>query len=89
MTTDPISAVLERVLLRAKDLHGRHPWKASTDDIIEACARLVEDYGISLKGSAEVCCDGRFNLGGDDEFQYSKDEDEQGNPAVLIEVIHR
>ena len=89
MTTDPISAVLERVLLRAEDLHGRHPWKASTDDIIKACTRLVEDYGISLQGRAEVCCDGRFHLGGDDEFQYSKDEDEQGNPAVLIEVIHR
>ena len=87
MTTDPVSAVLEGVLLRADDLHGTHPWKASTDDIIDACKRLVEDYGISLQGSAEDCSDARFHLGGDDQFQYSMDEDEQGNPAVLIVVV--
>ena len=84
MTTDPISAVLEGVLLGAEDLQGTHPWKATTEQIISACMRLVEDYGIKLQGSGEDCCDSRFNLGGEDKFQYSKDEDEQGNPAVLI-----
>tara|TARA_B100000073_G_C23698223_1_gene559220 strand:- start:894 stop:1163 length:270 start_codon:yes stop_codon:yes gene_type:complete len=84
MTTDPISAVLEGVLLGADDFHGTHPWQASTQDIINACVRRVEDYGIKLQGSGEDCCDSRFNLGGEDKFQYSKDEDEQGNPAVLI-----
>jgi len=86
MTTDPISAVLEGVLLGAEDLQGIHPWKASPEQIIRACARLVEDYGIRLEGKGNDCRDSRFHLGGDDEFRYSHQEDDAGNPAVLIEL---
>ena len=86
MTTDPISAVLEGVLLGAEDLHGIHPWKASKEQIICACARLVEDYGIRLQGRGRDCSDSRFHLGGDDEFRYSDHKDDAGNPAVLIEL---
>ncbi|WP_114991278.1 hypothetical protein [Synechococcus sp. UW179A] len=86
MTTDPISAVLDGVLLGAEDLQGIHPWKASTEQIISACTRLVEDYGIILQGSSKDCSDSRFQLGGDDEFRYSDHKDDDGNPAVLIEV---
>ena len=86
MTTDPISAVLEGILLGDEDLQGIHPWKASTEQIISACTRRVEDYGIRLQGRARDCSDSRFHLGGDDEFRYSDFEDDDGNPAVLIEV---
>ena len=87
MTTDPISSVLEGVLLRAEDLEGIHPWKASPCQIIRACVCLVEDYGIRLEGKSKDCRDSRFHLGGDDEFCYSQQEDEAGNPAVLIELV--
>ena len=86
MTTDPISAVLEGVLLGEEDLQGIHPWKASPKQIISACARLVEDYGIKLEGKGRDCRDSLFHLGGDDKFRYSHMEDEVGNPAVLIEL---
>ena len=86
MTTDPISAVLEGVLLGANDLQGKDPWKASKEQIISACTRLVEDYGIRLQGRARDCGDSRFHLGGDDEFRYSHFQDDAGNPAVLIEL---
>ena len=86
MTTDPVSAVLEGVLLGAEDLQGIHPWKASTEQIISACIRRVEDYGIRLQGRVRDCSDSRFQLGGDDEYRYSDQEDDDGNPAVLIEV---
>ena len=86
MTTDPISAVLEGVLLGAEDLHGIHPWKASKEQIMCACTRLVEDYGIRLQGRGRECSDSRFHLGGDDEFRYSDHKDDAGNPAVLIEL---
>ena len=86
MTTDPISAVLEGVLLGAEDLQGIHPWNASTEQIIRACIRLVEDYGIRLEGTSKECSDSRFHLGGDDEFRFSHQEDVAGNPAVLIEL---
>ena len=86
MTTDPISAVLEGVLLGEEDLQGIHPWKASPKQIISACARLVEDYGIKLEGKGRDCHDSLFHLGGDDKFRYSHMEDEVGNPAVLIEL---
>ena len=87
MTTDPISAVLEGVLLGAKELQGIHPWKASSEQIIRACARLVEDYGIKLQERGRDCSNSRFHLGGDDEFRYSHQEDDVGNPAVLIELV--
>ena len=86
MTTDPISAVLEGVLLGAEDFQGQDPWKASTEQIIRACVRLVEDYGIRLERTVRDCHDSRFHLGGDDEFRYSHHEDEAGHPAVLIEL---
>ena len=84
MTTDPISAVLEGVLLGADDFHGKHPWQASTQDIINACVRRVEDYGIKLPGRGRDCSNSRFHLGGDDEFRYSHQKDEAGSPAVLV-----
>ena len=84
MTTDPISAVLEGVLLGAEDLQGTHPWKATTEQIISACMRLVEDYGIKLPGRGRDCSNSRFHLGGDDEFWYSHQKDDAGNPAVLV-----
>ena len=86
MTTDPISAVLEGVQLSAEDLGGVHPWKASEEDIISACIRLVEDYGIRHQAGEKHCSDSCFGLGGDDRFNYVKAEDEEGNPVVLIEL---
>ena len=35
MTIDPVSAVLEGVLLGTDDFDGVHPWKATTEDIIQ------------------------------------------------------
>ena len=87
MTTDPVSAVLEGVLLGRHDFEGLHPWEATTEDIIRACTRLVLDYGIDLEGAACACGESAFQLGGDDEFCYSREQDEEGNPVVSIQLI--
>ena len=86
MTTDPISAVLEGVLLGSEELGGRHPWKATAEDIINACAHLVDEYGIKLERQGKACSDLKFTLGGDDTFVCSQVEDDEGNPAILIEL---
>jgi len=64
MTTDPISAVLEGVLLGSEELGGRHPWKASAEDIINACAHLVDEYGIKLERQGKACSDSSSRLEG-------------------------
>ena len=87
MTMDPVSAVLEGVLLGTDDFDGVHPWKATTEDIIQACMRLVADYGIQLEARACASSDSSFQLGGRDTFSYSNDEDDDGNPAVLIRLV--
>ena len=87
MTIDPVSAVLEGVVLGAHELQGTHPWKASAEDIMQACIRLVEDYGIKLEGSGRICRESGFRLGGDDEFVYLKDQDDNGDPVIVIEWV--
>ena len=87
MTIDPVSAVLEGVLLGTDDFDGVHPWKATTEEIIQACVRHVSDYGIQLEARACASSDSSFQLGGRDTFSYSNDEDDDGNPAVLIRLV--
>ena len=41
MTIDPVSAVLEGVILGIDDFEGVDPRNATTEDIIKACTRLT------------------------------------------------
>ena len=87
MTIDPVSAVLEGVLLGIDDFEGVDPRNATTEDIIKACTRLVMAYGIKLEGQWGACGETSFQLGGDDKFSYSEEIDNEGNPAILIQII--
>ena len=87
MTIDPVSAVLEGVLLGIDDFEGVDPSKATTEDIIKACIRLVMAYGIKLEGQWGACSETSFQLGGDDTFSYSEEIDDEGNPVILIQLI--
>ena len=87
MTIDPVSAVLEGVLLGIDDFEGVDPRNATTEDIIKACTHLVMAYGIKLEGQWGACGETSFQLGGDDKFSYSEEIDDKGNPVILIQLI--
>ena len=82
-----VPEVLDGLLIGSDDFDGQNPYEVDEEEIINVCMKIVEESGIELEGRGRSCGYGTFHVGGADLFSYSVDENDDGEPCLMIELV--
>lgn len=90
MTTETktVAEVLDGLLLGPSDFDGDNPQEDVIEDqIINVCMSIATEEGAKIEGRGRGCGNSTFHVGGADLFSYSEDENDDGEPCLLIELV--
>lgn len=84
----PIYEAFDGILISASEFKklGYVPNDLTTEDVINVVMDIAQSDGYTLEGRGRATGSNTFHISGDEEFEWSEDEDDDG-PAILLELV--